>query len=124
MYREERVITGAFVNGIVPLIILAMMANFSPYTMVFVPIVEQDICWLYFLTRAPYQLQGEIPSELYWSAFIMKYIIIVAEMLAILVYAYRIRNYKMNQINIGTESTYITASWFILNACHIAFRVT
>ena len=62
MYREERVITETFVNIIVPLIIFAMIANFHYYTMPLVPIVEQDICWLYFFTRAPYQLEDSIPA--------------------------------------------------------------
>ena len=78
MYREERVCTTIFVNMIVPLIVFAMIANFSPLTMVSVPIIEQDICWLYFLTRAPYQLET-LNNGLYWTAFGLKYLILVVE---------------------------------------------
>jgi hypothetical protein len=54
MEREERVITNACVNYIVPLAIVGLIANFIPYLMVIVPVDEEDVCWFYFLTRSPY----------------------------------------------------------------------
>lgn len=56
MQREERVITNACVNYIVPLAILGLLANFIPWLLVIVPLEEQDVCWFYYLTRSPYQL--------------------------------------------------------------------
>lgn len=54
MQREERVITNACVNIIVPLAILGLFANFIPYLLIIVPLEEQDVCWFYYLTRSPY----------------------------------------------------------------------
>jgi len=100
-----------------------MIANFSPYTMIFVPIVEQDICWLYFLTRAPYQLSRSIPSLLYWTAFGMKYAIIIGELCAIVYFGCLIRKMKLGVINIVTEFVCITSAWFILDMCHLIARI-
>ena len=54
MQREERVITKACVNWVVPLAIIGLITNFIPYMMVITPVNEQDVCWFYFLTRSPY----------------------------------------------------------------------
>ena len=56
MQREERVITNACVNWVVPLAIIGLITNFIPYLMIITPVDEQDVCWFYFLTRSPYQL--------------------------------------------------------------------
>lgn len=78
MQREERVISNACVNYIVPLAILGLLANFIPYLLVIVPLEEQDVCWFYFLTRSPYQLE-EIPETVYKVAESMKFVIYLIE---------------------------------------------
>ncbi len=105
MEREERVITNACVNYIVPLAIVGLVANFIPYLMVIVPVDEEDVCWFYFLTRSPYQLDY-VDNFLYYSAMIMRYVIISTELLVLVWYNYKIRNGNMNmiQINISWES--------------------
>ena len=51
---EERVITDACVNNIVPLAALGLLTNFVPYMIVLIPLQDKDICWLYFITRSPF----------------------------------------------------------------------
>lgn len=113
MQREERVITHACVNIIVPLAILGLFANFIPYLLIIVPLEEQDVCWFYYLTRSPYQL-NYIENWLYKTADYMRYIITALEMLVLLYYVLKIQSMKMNQINIAKESILITLQWFIL----------
>ena len=97
MEREERVITNACVNYIVPLAIVGLVANFIPYLMVIVPVDEEDVCWFYFLTRSPYQLDY-VDNFLYYAAKIMRYIIIATELLVLLYYNLKIRKGNMNMI--------------------------
>jgi hypothetical protein len=54
MMREERILTDKTINWIVPLTLIGLIANFIPYFLIFVPIEESGICWLYYLTRSPY----------------------------------------------------------------------
>ena len=107
MQREERVITNACVNIIVPLAILGILANFIPYVLILVPLEEQDVCWFYYLTRSPYQLNS-IPTWLYRLALSMKSFIMVIELAVLLYYVFLIRRLKMSQINIARESQLIT----------------
>lgn len=95
MQREERVITNACVNIIVPLAILGLLANFIPYLLVIVPLEEQDVCWFYYLTRSPYQLNN-IDNWLYHLADFMRYFICIGEMSILLYYSTRIRKMKMS----------------------------
>ena len=66
MQREERIITDNTINLIVPFTLLGLIANFIPFFLIVVPIEEAGICWLYYLTRSPYQLE-RIPDYLYVS---------------------------------------------------------
>jgi hypothetical protein len=97
MEREERVITNACVNYIVPLAIVGLIANFIPYLMVIVPVDEEDVCWFYFLTRSPYQLDY-VDNKLYYSAMVMRYVIIATELLVLIYYNCKIRKRKLNMI--------------------------
>ena len=95
MQREERVITNACVNVIVPLAILGLLANFIPYLLIIVPLEEQDVCWFYYLTRSPYQL-NYIPDWLYNSAEYMRYVICAMEMIVLFFYVLKIQTMKMS----------------------------
>lgn len=95
MQREERVITNACVNIIVPLAILGLLANFIPYLLIIVPLEEQDVCWFYYLTRSPYQLDF-ISKGVYESANLMRYFIYVVEMNFLVFSIWQIRNIKDN----------------------------
>ena len=96
-------ITNACVNVIVPLAILGLLANFIPYLLIIVPLEEQDVCWFYYLTRSPYQL-NYIPEALYASAEYMRYVITAVEMAVLVFYVLKIQTMKMSQINIAKES--------------------
>jgi hypothetical protein len=89
------VITNACVNIIVPLAILGLLANFIPYLLIIVPLEEQDVCWFYYLTRSPYQLNN-IDDWLYWTAFYMRYVIYFIELAVLLYYVLQIRKMKMS----------------------------
>lgn len=89
MQREERVFTNACVNYIVPLAILGLIANFIPYLMIIVPVEEEDVCWFYFLTRSPYQLDY-VDNWLYHTAKYMRFVIIAAEILYLSFTVYKI----------------------------------
>lgn len=95
MQREERVITNACVNVIVPLAILGLLANFIPYLLIIVPLEEQDVCWFYYLTRSPYQL-NYIENWLYVTADMMRYVIAAIELMVLLYYVLQIQSMKMN----------------------------
>lgn len=56
MQREERVITNTCVNIIVPFAILGLSSNLISYSLIIVPLEEQDACWFYFLTRSPFSI--------------------------------------------------------------------
>ena len=118
MQREERVITNACVNIIVPLAILGLFANFIPYLLIIIPLEEEDVCWFYFLTRSPYQLVY-IQNWLYRTSEYMRYVITVIELLALLYYLWQIRKMKLSQINIAYESQLITLQWFVLTCFNL-----
>ena len=94
MQREERVFTNACVNYIVPLAILGLIANFIPYLMVIVPVEEEDVCWFYFLTRSPYQLDY-VENWLYYTAMYTRLSIIAGEISYLAYQAYKISQGKM-----------------------------
>ena len=112
MEREERVITNAFVNYIVPLAIIGLMANFIPPIMIIVPVEEEDMCWFYFLTKSPYQLDY-VENWLYYTSMISRYIIIIIEISIMLYFTRRIRDKEMvlKQINFPQESLLTTILW-------------
>ena len=124
MEREERVITNACVNYIVPLAIVGLIANFIPYLMVIVPVDEEDVCWFYFLTRSPYQLDY-VDNKLYYSAMVMRYVIIATELLVLIYYNCKIRKRKLNmiQINISWESQLITSQWIVFTILNVIFKI-
>lgn len=114
-------ITNACVNVIVPLAILGLLANFIPYLLIIVPLEEQDVCWFYYLTRSPYQL-NYIENWLYLTADYMRYVICFFEMMVLLYYVCKISSMKMNQINIAKESQLITMSWFVLTVLNLVLK--
>lgn len=118
MQREERVITNACVNIIVPLAILGLFANFIPYLLIIIPLEEEDVCWFYFLTRSPYQLVY-IQNWLYLTSEYMRYVITFIELIALLYYLWQIRKMKLSQINIAYESQLITLQWFVLTCFNL-----
>lgn len=89
MQREERIITDNTINWIVPLTLLGLIANFIPYFLILVPIEESGICWLYYLTRSPYQLE-RIAPWLYYTSMAMKYAITTVEFILLIVFWFKI----------------------------------
>ena len=53
------------INYTIPLLVLGLSANFIPFLIVLIPVFEQDICWFYFLTRAPNRMNF-VPNWLYY----------------------------------------------------------
>lgn len=41
------------INAVVPIALAGMLTNVIPWIIVLIPLPDKDICWLYFLTRAP-----------------------------------------------------------------------
>lgn len=123
MQREERVITNACVNYIVPLAILGLLANFIPYLLVIVPLEEQDVCWFYYLTRSPYQLETIQPT-LYLVAESMKYVIYFIEFCILIFSIWQIKRVEqMSQIDITTESTRIGYCWISFSTFAIILKL-
>lgn len=125
MQREERVITNVCVNIIVPMAILGLLAMFIPYLIIFVPLEEQDVCWFYYLTRAPYQL-NYIDESVYMSAILIRYFIYVLEMTFLVYSIWQIRNIKDNNqinINITTESKLIACEWIFFSFLNLCFKI-
>ena len=89
--------------------------------LIIVPLEEQDVCWFYYLTRSPYQLNS-IPAWLYDSAVIMRYIISIAEMGFLIYYVMKIRTMKMSQINIARESQLITIQWLLFTVLNLVVK--
>lgn len=111
MMREERILTDKTINWIVPLTLIGLIANFIPYFLIFVPIEESGICWLYYLTRSPYQLE-RIDNWLYRSSEVFKYIINIAELLILVYFAQRkVRRLTDEKIDIAKESWLMILSW-------------
>lgn len=101
MQREERICTDAFVNILVPFTFVGLVANFIPYLLIIVPIMEDDLCWFYYLTRSPYQM-GFIPAWLFYGSRVVKYIINASELIILIVFAT-----KINQLNLNTQKNII-----------------
>lgn len=87
--------TNACVNYIVPLAILGLVANFFPYLMIIVPVEEEDVCWFYFLTRSPYQLDY-VEDWLYNTAKFSRFVIIAVEIAYLSYTVYKISKGRMN----------------------------
>lgn len=124
MQREERVFTNACVNYIVPLAILGLVANFIPYLMIVVPVEEEDVCWFYFLTRSPYQLDY-VENWLYYTAKYARFFIIGIELsyLGYTVHKINQRKLDFGQINISLESKLITTQWIIFSIVLVFFKI-
>ena len=110
MMREERILTDKTINWIVPLTLVGLIANFIPYFLIFVPIEESGICWLYYLTRSPYQLE-RIDSWLYQSSEVFKYLINIGELIILIIFSRRIRRMTDEKIDIARESKLMIISW-------------
>ena len=89
MEREGRVITKAIVNYFAPLTFIGLLANFIPQLIIFVPVDEIEMCWFYFITKSPWQLEN-VPNGYYISAKIMNYVATAVEILVMLYYTKKI----------------------------------
>lgn len=121
MQREERIITDSTINWIVPLTLLGLIANFIPYFLILVPIEESGICWLYYLTRSPYQLE-RIDDWLYLSSEFFKYIISFIELSLLFYFWLKINRMKENKINIANESKLIIYFWGFLSLFNLILQ--
>jgi len=121
MQREERIITDSTINWIVPLTLLGLIANFIPYFLILVPIEESGICWLYYLTRSPYQLE-RIDDWLYLSSEFFKYIISFIELSLLLYFWMKINRMQENKINIAYESKLIIYFWGFLSLFNLILQ--
>ena len=111
MMREERILTDKTVNWIIPLTLIGLIANFVPYFLIFVPIEETGVCWLYYLTRSPYQLE-RAGDWLYISSEIFKYIINLSELIVLIYFVQkRVRHMTDQKIDIAKESRLMILSW-------------
>lgn len=111
MQREERVITNTCVNIIVPLAVLGLSANFLPYSLLIVPIEEQDACWFYYLTRSPFTID-EIKVWLFMTSWAVRFLITIIEVLILGYYFWQINSFKMiSSINIQRESKVLVGEW-------------
>ena len=90
LYREERVYTFALVNIIAPFVILSLVSFFSPYFMIVAPIEEQDVCWLYYLSRSPNSLD-QIDTWLYKAPRYYTSLVTAAELILLSMSGYVIR---------------------------------
>lgn len=63
--------------------------------MVIVPVEEEDVCWFYFLTRSPYQLDF-VDNWLYYTAKYSRFIIILGELSYLSFTVLKISQGKMN----------------------------
>lgn len=121
MQREERIITDNTINFIVPLTLLGLIANFIPYFLILVPIEESGICWLYYLTRSPYQLE-RIDPFLYNSSEIVKYLINILEMGLLVVFWFKIRRMTDDKIDIAKESKLMIFFWGFFSMANLALQ--
>jgi hypothetical protein len=55
IFRETRLITEFVINFIIPLIFLALLAFVRHEFFSVVPLDNPSICWVYFLTAAPFR---------------------------------------------------------------------
>ena len=121
MQREERIITDSTINWIVPLTLLGLIANFIPYFLILVPIEESGICWLYYLTRSPYQLE-RIDDWLYLSSEFFKYFISFIELSLLFYFWIKINRMQENKINIANESKLIIYFWGFLSLFNLILQ--
>ena len=61
IFRESRLITEWFINYIIPLAFFAMGAMIFPHLCTLVPSDDPNVCWIYFLTTAPFRLDDIDP---------------------------------------------------------------
>ena len=113
MQREERVITDACVNVIVPLATLGLFANFIPYLLLVIPFDNHDVCWFYYVSRSPAQI-NYVTEWMYWMGVGSHYFYTLLEIAVLIYYLKSIGKMKMGQINIAKESWYVTFTWFLL----------
>ena len=123
MQRESRVITEGFINFIVPFTLVGLLAIFVPYVLVIVPIDESNVCWLYYLTRSPYQMES-ISDPLYYSSYWMYYIINSIEIILLVIFRFKI--YRMSgddRIDIATESKVLLGIWGYMALANIGLNI-
>jgi uncharacterized membrane protein YciS (DUF1049 family) len=89
MLREERICTHTCVNILVPLSVYGMVITFIPSLIVLMPVSDQDVCFWYFLTHAPYPM-NDVATWFYILCIIMNFVVMTLE----LVY-FRMNIYKM-----------------------------
>lgn len=96
---------------------------FIPYAMVFVPIVEEDICWFYFLSRSPYQLEY-VPNWLYNFKFYFRLFIDGVELTAGMYLSWILGSgrYQLSQRTMFRECRIIVANWWITTFARGALR--
>ena len=122
MMREERILTDKTINWIVPLTLVGLIANFIPYFLIFVPIEESGICWLYYLTRSPYQLE-RIDNWLYTSSEVVKYIINIVELLTLVYFSMRkVTRMTVDKIDIAQESKLMICSWGLFSFANLIMQ--
>jgi len=122
MMREERILTDKTINWIVPLTLVGLIANFIPYFLIFVPIEESGICWLYYLTRSPYQLE-RIENWLYTSSEVFKYLINIAELLVLIYYSrIKVKRLTDEKIDIAKESGLMICSWGFFSLANLVMQ--
>ena len=122
LLREERVCASTFINVIAPLIILTLVSFFGSSLMWITPVEEHDVCWLYYLTQAPFR-QYEITNSQYIIPNYMKWIISTIELIVLIYYTFRVRKYSMQQINIKRESVLTTLSFILMEVIYLLFKI-
>ena len=122
LLREERVCAKTFINLIAPLIILTLCSIFGSSLMFLTPIEEHDVCWLYYLTQAPFR-QYEVTTESYILANVMKWVISFGELIVLFYYTFQVRNYSMQQINIKKESVLTTLTFITFEILYLIFKI-
>ena len=106
-----------------PLTLVGLVANFIPYFLIFVPIEESGICWLYYLTRSPYQLE-RIETWLYVSSEVVKYIINIIELVVLIYYLlYKVSLMTNEKIEIAYESKLIILFWFFCSLINMIIQL-
>lgn len=115
MMREGRVITIMFVNIIVPMTIVGLSASYTEYSLIFVPLEEQDVCWFYYLQRSPF-LVPKIPNWLYNFGGFSRIIIVMIELACMFYYVWFLNRFKLiSSIDIQRESNLLTGQWILIS---------
>ena len=114
MQREERVITNACANYFTPLTFIGLLANFIPRLMILVPVEEQNMCWFYFITKSPFQLDY-VTNRLFYASKYFRLLVSVTEIFVMLYQTKKItsQEYVLKQTNFQKESLSITIIWSI-----------